>query len=103
LNDEEAHLQDKRQERIERSPAATWGWPLAHLSLVSLVGAQRHAKDQSVDRDHVVLPDEAVGGLDALVDVPRTSRLAEFVNKYIAKAAQVRHELLRADPLNHLR
>ena len=72
------------------------------LGLVALVVAERHAEHEPVQGDDVILPDHAVHGVNALVDVAAAPRLAELVHQEVAEAAEVRRQLPRPDPLEHL-
>ena len=74
----------------------------ADLSLVALVMPERHAEHESVQCDHVELPDHAVHGVDALVDVAPAPGLAELMDKEVAEAAEVRGQLLGSYPLQDL-
>ena len=64
------------------------------MGLVALVGPERHAEDEPVQWDDVVLPNEVVHSLDALVHVPGAAALAELDNEDVAEAPQVRRQLL---------
>ena len=57
----------------------------ADLSLVTFMVPERHAEDEPVQGDDVVFPDHAVHGVNTLVDVSTTCRLAELVNQEVAE------------------
>lgn len=64
----------------------------AHLGLAALVVPQHQAQDEPVDREHVVLPNQVVHGLDAPVHLDAVARVGELVDKVVAERPQVRRE-----------
>ena len=57
----------------------------ADLGLVTLVVPEGHAEDEPVQGDDVVFPDHAVHGVNTLVDMSTTCRLAELVNQEVTE------------------
>ena len=74
----------------------------ADLSLISFVVPHRHAEDQPVEADDVELPDHAVHGVNALVNMTASSRLAELMNKKITETSEMSSQLFCSYSLQHL-
>jgi hypothetical protein len=61
------------------------------------VCSKTHAKDEFVESNNVILPEQLVQRDDAFVDVPRPAGLTELTDEDVTKGAKVSSQLLRAD------